>query len=93
MDRLAADPRDAGDDGHGAALRDQLTRPGNAHAHSQPAKEFPRDLHLQRLAPQRPLELAHLPAQLVGLGAFDLPGQALGAGGQELLAPASEQRF
>ena len=87
MDRLAADPRDAGDDGHGAALRDQLTRPGNAHAHSQPAKEFPRDLHLQRLAPQRPLELAHPTTQLVGLGALGLPAQPLSPGRQELLAP------
>ena len=51
----------------------------------------PRDLDLHRLAAQRPLQPADLPAQLVGLGALGLARQALGAGGEELLAPLAQQ--
>src|SRR3954469_23592743 len=54
-------------------------------------QELPRDLHLHRLAPQRALEPADLPAQLVGLGALGLARQPLGAGGEELLAPLAQQ--
>jgi hypothetical protein len=39
VDRLAADLRNAGDDGRGAALRDQFAGPGDAHPHSQPLFE------------------------------------------------------
>src|SRR3954470_21844207 len=41
VDRLAADPGDAGNDGRWAALRDELAGPGDAHAHSQPRKSSP----------------------------------------------------
>ena len=91
VDRLAADPRDARDH----ARRGGLARPVRGtgrRARSLPApQEFPRDLHLHRLAPQRPLELGDLAAQLVGLGALRLALQALGAGGEELLAPLAQQ--
>src|SRR5829696_2209714 len=50
----------------------------------------PRDLHLHRLASQRPLEPADLATQLVGLGALLAALQPLRAGRQELLAPLPE---
>src|SRR5215218_802176 len=74
-----------------------LARPARGtgrRACSLPApQEFPRDLDLQRLATQRPLELPDLPAQLVGLGALGLATQPLRARGKELLAPAPQQRL
>ena len=41
LDRLAADCGHAGDQGGGAALRDEFARSGDAHAHSQPRKSSP----------------------------------------------------
>jgi hypothetical protein len=54
---------------------------------------LPRDLDLHRLAPQRALQAADLPTQLIDLGPLDLAVQALGARGKELLAPAAQQRL
>jgi hypothetical protein len=63
-------------------------------ARSLPApQEFPRDLKLHRLAPERALEPPHLTAQLVELGPLGLARQPLGAGSQELLAPLAQQRL
>jgi hypothetical protein len=41
IDRLAADPRDAGDNRGRTALRDELAGPGDTHPHSQPRKSSP----------------------------------------------------
>src|SRR5215218_2047400 len=79
------------------ARRNGLARParGNGRrACSLPSpQEFPRDLDLQRLAPQRPLELPDLAPELVGLAALGLATEPLGARGEELLAPPPHQRL
>ncbi len=63
VDRLAADAGHPGHDGRAVSVGDQLAGPGR-HAPSLPVpQEFPRNLQLIRLAPERPLELRHpLPA-------------------------------
>ncbi|MCW3000560.1 MAG: transposase [Conexibacter sp.] len=66
-------------------------RKGSANGSIPSRQEFPRDLDLHGLAPERALELGDLRAQLVKLGPFGLPGQALSAGGEELLPPLAQQ--
>ena len=76
VDRLAADPRDAGDERGGAALRDELAGPGDAHAHSQPRKSSPATSTSIVLRPSARSSWRDLAAQLVGLGALGLARSA-----------------
>lgn len=61
VDRLAADPRDPGDHGGGAALRDQLAGTGDAHAHSHPRKSSSATSTSIVLRPNARSSLATLP--------------------------------
>src|SRR5439155_1926217 len=63
-------------------------------ARSLPASQcFPRDLELVRLPAERPLQLAHLSAQLLLALALLLAGEPLPARLEQLVAPAVEERL
>ena len=90
VDRLAADPRDAGDQRRASAVRDQLAGPGDAHAHSQPRKSSPAISTSIVLRPKARSSRAICRRSSSVSVRSVLALQALGSGGEELLAPFPE---
>ncbi len=70
-------------------MRDELAGPGDtlSPAPFPPRPRPPSSLYLARL------QAADLPAQLVDLGALAIAGQAISAGREKVLAPATQQRL